>query len=60
MSWVPRVIIIGIVGVLLLAIGVVALLFGAMAHGGPAEVFVPWGMAYLVGGGLLILAARKF
>jgi hypothetical protein len=46
-------------GSVAIAVGAVALLVGAMGGSRPTQMFVPWGVAYLLLGLLIILAARK-
>ncbi len=52
-------IIVRVGGIAAIGFGAVAFLVGIAAGNRPAHVFIPWGVAYLVLGLLMIFAARK-
>ncbi|MGD0191933.1 MAG: hypothetical protein ABSD74_14425 [Rhizomicrobium sp.] len=52
-------VIVRIGGVIAIGLGVVSFFVGAINSAGPAQVFIPWGVAYLILGVLMMFAARK-
>jgi len=46
-------------GSVAVAVGAVAFFVGAMGGSRPTQMFIPWGVAYLLLGLLIIFAARK-